>query len=480
MHPQNDQENTKDPLNLKGSLEQPSPESVDPVTVYMQEMSRFKLLNRKGEIELGKRIEKGLQAVLGTLAQYPPALDLLLEAFEKAERAEIPLSEVIHSFIEDPVFLETHLPATDAVVAEIDPSLSPIEESALENADWIEARKRFAELATLKAQAESCLAQLGRAHEQTQAALLALEQSFITFRIATPLLKRLTLVLEEALASEPSSTLSASDQIELRHRFSLATSQLRHAKDALINANLRLVISIAKKHQNLGLSFADLIQEGNLGLMKAVDKFEYRRGHKFSTYATWWIRQAITRAIADQGRLIRVPVHLKEVIQSLKKIERKIVQKTGLKPTAEVLAAHSPHSLQKIRGVLEIQDPISMHAPMGQEDTSRVLEDLIADPAVPSTLEFVSQQQLQQALQKMLGELPEREALVLTLRFGLTSGTAQTLEEIGCTLGLTRERIRQIEEQALTKLRLPRRASVLRSFLEVQSSVHKKKGISHE
>ncbi len=394
---------------------------------------------------------------------------MLLAAFEKAERSEILLSEVIHGFIEDPVFLETHLQATDVVVAEIDPSLSSIEESALEKANWLKARKRFSELATLKAQAESCLTRMGRAHEQTQTALLALEQSFITFRIASPLLKSLTLVLEEALNSGASLTLCTSEQITLRHRFSLATSQLRHAKDALINANLRLVISIAKKHQNLGLSFADLIQEGNLGLMKAIDKFEYRRGYKFSTYATWWIRQAITRAIADQGRLIRVPVHLKEVIQSLKKIERKIVQKTGLKPTAEVLAQNSPHSLQKIRSVLEIQDPISMHAPMGQEDTSMVLEDLITDPLAPSILECVSQQQLKEALHALLAELPEREALVLKMRFGLESGIEQTLEQIGQHLGVTRERVRQIERQALTKLRIPRRAEILKDFLETRT-----------
>lgn len=479
MHPQNDQENTKDPLNLKESSEQPSPESVDPVTVYMQEMSRFKLLNRKDEIALGKRIEKSLQSVLGTLAQYPPTLDPLLEAFQKAERSEISLSEVIYGFIEDPVFLEIHLQATDVVVAEIDPSLSPIEESALEKANCLKARKRFVELAALKAQAESCLAQLGRAHKQTQTVLLALEQTLISFRIASSLLKRLMLVLKEALDSESFSTLSASEQMALRQRFSLATSQLRYAKDALINANLRLVISIAKKHQNLGLSFSDLIQEGNLGLMKAVDKFEYRRGHKFSTYATWWIRQAITRAIADQGRLIRVPVHVIEVVQKLKKARHKIVQKMGIEPTPRTLAAHSHIPLQKVRSVLALQDPISIETPMGQE-SSLLLEDLIADPTVPSTLELVSQQQLQQTLQKMLAELPLREALVLKMRFGLESGTELTLEQIGQHLGVTRERVRQIEEQALTKLRVPQRASVLKAFLEGQASVDKNKGVRHE
>jgi RNA polymerase primary sigma factor len=249
----------------------------------------------------------------------------------------------------------------------------------------------------------------------------------------------------------------------------VAKGKVDQAKKEMIEANLRLVISIAKKHQNLGLSFEDLIQEGNIGLMKAVDKFEYRRGFKFSTYATWWIRQAIIRAIADQARLIRVPVHVMEVVQKLKKLQRKMVQEMGLEPTAEVLSEQSHHSLQKVRTVLALQDPISMETPMGHEDSSMVLEDLIADPRSQSPVDLVNQQELPKAVQKVLAELPSREALVLTLRYGLISGTEQTLEEIGHTLGITRERVRQIEGKALTKLRDPHRASVLKAFLENQS-----------
>ncbi len=249
----------------------------------------------------------------------------------------------------------------------------------------------------------------------------------------------------------------------------VAKGKVTQAKKDMIEANLRLVISIAKKHQNLGLSFEDLIQEGNIGLMKAIDKFEYRRGFKFSTYATWWIRQAIIRAIADQARLIRVPVYVMEVVQKLKKLQRKMVQEMGFEPTAETLAKQNHHSLQKVRTVLALQDPISIETPIGHEDSSMVLEDLIADPRSQSPVDFVSQQELQKAVQKVLAELPSREALVLRLRFGLRTGTEQTLEEIGHTLGITRERVRQIEVRALTKLRDPRRARVLKAFLEHQS-----------
>jgi RNA polymerase primary sigma factor len=270
------------------------------------------------------------------------------------------------------------------------------------------------------------------------------------------------------------------DREALKSLVCITKRKVDQAKKDMIEANLRLVISIAKKHQNLGLIFEDLIQEGNIGLMKAVDKFEYRRGFKFSTYATWWIRQAIIRAIADQARLIRVPVHVMEVLQKLKKLQRKMVQEMGFEPTAEVLAKQSHHSLQKVHNVLALQDPISMETPMGHEDSSMVLEDLIADPKSQSPVDFVSQQELQKALHTMLAELPSREALVLSLRFGLRSGTEQTLEEIGHTLGITRERVRQIEEQALTKLRLPPRARVLKAFLEHQSLCNRSRLKSEE
>ncbi len=456
MHPQDDQAKTQDHLAVQAS--------VDPIAIYRQEMGGFPLLDRQAERALGQSMEEGFQALLATLAQYPPSLDPLLEAFQKVERAEIALNEVIHGFIEQPAFSERGLAESDGSLAPIDAN-SALIDAPSEPDDGVSTRTYFAELGALKAQAESCLAELGRGHAHTQTALEALAQTFISFRISAPLLKGLVLALEKVLDGQPSLGLSAAEQRALLQRLFGAKSQIAGAKERLIKANLRLVISIAKKYQNLGLAFVDLIQEGNLGLMKAVDKFDYRRGYKFSTYATWWIRQAITRALADQGREIRVPVHVIEVMQKLRKVRQTIVQETGAEPSATSLAEHSQIAPHKIHRALGIVDPISMQTPIGQ-GSALLLEDLVADDAAPSIPDCVSQAQLKQALQTMLGELPEREALVLSMRFGLDTGIEQTLEDIGRTLGLTRERIRQIEEQALTKLRVPRRAKVLKAFLD--------------
>ncbi len=455
MRSQDDHENA----NVERSLEQPLQASVDPVNAYMQAMSRFKLLNRQDERVLGERIEKGLQAVLATLAHYPPTLDPLLEAFQKVQRSEMAFNEVIHGFIEPSPLAATSPTKTNAVVT-----------TTLKHSDWVEANNRFENLAILKIQVEQCLAKWGRVHARTQGAFLVLANALSCFRVCSPLLKTMILILRKALSSEQSLEKQA-----LRHQLWCAESEVVRAKDELINANLRLVISIAKKYQNQGLAFLDLIQEGNLGLMKAVDKFDYQRGYKFSTYATWWIRQAITRALADQGREIRVPVHVIEVMQKLRKVHNKIVQETGFEPTVEALAKHSHTPLQKVHKVLGIFDPISMETPIRHEESALLLEDVIVDSTLQSPLALVSQTELQKTLHKVLAELPAREAMVLRMRFGIDTDTEQTLEEIGRTLGLTRERVRQIEGQALAKLRLPRRAKVLKAFLEDKSSEVQKK-----
>ena len=453
MHSQDNHENA----SVKGSVEQPLQKPMDPVNAYMQAMSRFKLLDRQDEKILGERIEKGFQAVSVALAHYPPTLDPLLEAFQKAQRSEVALSEVIHGFIGPSPLAATSLAKTDVVVT-----------TTLEHADWAEASHRFENLTMLKIQVEQCLPKGGRAHARTKRAFLVLAKALSCFRICSPLLKTMILVLRKALASEQSLNLCASEKQALHHQLCRAESEVRRAKDELISTNLRLVISIAKKYQHQGLAFLDLIQEGNLGLMRAVEKFEYRKGYKFSTYATWWIRQAITRALADQGREIRVPVHVIEVIRTLERIHNKIVQETGFEPTAEALVEHSKISPYKIHRALGIFDPISMQTPIGHGDLC--IEDVIADSTLQSPLALVSQTELQQALHKVLSELTAREEMVLRMRFGIDTDTEQTLEEIGRTLGLTRERVRQIEGQALAKLRLPRRAKVLRAFLEAKSS----------
>ena len=257
---------------------------------------------------------------------------------------------------------------------------------------------------------------------------------------------------------------------EINRRMSIGEAKTKRAKREMIEANLRLVISIAKKYTNRGLQFLDLIQEGNIGLMKAVDKFEYRRGYKFSTYATWWIRQAITRSIADQARTIRIPVHMIETINKLNRISRQLLQETGQEPSPEELAKLMDMTEDKIRKVLKIsKEPISMETPVGDGDDDSHLGDFIEDPYLESPIDAATIAGLQKAVNDVLGSLTTREAKVLRMRFGIEMNTDHTLEEVGKQFDVTRERIRQIEAKALRKLRHPSRAEKLISFTELES-----------
>lgn len=265
---------------------------------------------------------------------------------------------------------------------------------------------------------------------------------------------------------ETQSNLTIQEIKEINRRVAIGEAKSRRAKKEMIEANLRLVISIAKKYTNRGLQFLDLIQEGNIGLMKAVDKFEYRRGYKFSTYATWWIRQAITRSIADQARTIRIPVHMIETINKLNRIIRQILQETGQEPTPEELARRMEMAEEKIRKVMKIsKEPISMETPIGEDEDS-YLGDFIEDVNIESPLDFATSSGLSEATREILATLTPREAKVLRMRFGIDMNTDHTLEEVGKQFDVTRERIRQIEAKALRKLRHPSRAEKLHSFLE--------------
>src|SRR5262245_13809595 len=264
---------------------------------------------------------------------------------------------------------------------------------------------------------------------------------------------------------EQSASLTIADIKEINREISLGEAQARRAKKEMVEANLRLVISIAKKYTNRGLQFLDLIQEGNIGLMKAVDKFEYRRGYKFSTYATWWIRQAITRSIADQARTIRIPVHMIETINKLNRISRQMLQEMGREPTPDELAQRMEMPEDKVRKVLKIaKEPISMETPIGDDEDSH-LGDFIEDTAVSSPIDSATDEGLKETTHAGLAGLTPREAKVLRMRFGIDMNTDHTLEEVGKQFDVTRERIRQIEAKALRKLRHPSRSDQLRSFL---------------
>ena len=253
---------------------------------------------------------------------------------------------------------------------------------------------------------------------------------------------------------------------EINRRMSIGEAKARRAKKEMVEANLRLVISIAKKYTNRGLQFLDLIQEGNIGLMKAVDKFEYRRGYKFSTYATWWIRQAITRSIADQARTIRIPVHMIETINKLNRISRQMLQEMGREPLPEELAERMMMPEDKIRKVLKIaKEPISMETPIGDDEDSH-LGDFIEDNTLDLPIDSATSESLRNSVRDVLGGLTAREAKVLRMRFGIDMNTDHTLEEVGKQFDVTRERIRQIEAKALRKLRHPSRSEQLKSFLD--------------
>ncbi|MBT8426426.1 MAG: RNA polymerase sigma factor RpoD, partial [Erythrobacter sp.] len=267
------------------------------------------------------------------------------------------------------------------------------------------------------------------------------------------------------IAVETLTNLKISEIKEINRQMSIGEAKARRAKKEMVEANLRLVISIAKKYTNRGLQFLDLIQEGNIGLMKAVDKFEYRRGYKFSTYATWWIRQAITRSIADQARTIRIPVHMIETINKLNRISRTMLQEMGREPTPEELAERMEMPEEKVRKVLKIaKEPISMETPIGDDEDSH-LGDFIEDPVVSSPVDSATSSGLKETTGEVLAGLTPREAKVLRMRFGIDMNTDHTLEEVGKQFDVTRERIRQIEAKALRKLRHPSRSDQLRSFL---------------